>query len=174
MSRIYSTHLNYITLQKTDLKSTEAYRKAGSESKLIGLSHLPLVENIGFAEKRLQHDGQEIATVYPIMYFSKVPRRYANAPFVHESNFWCNKNHMAYYKARPGLSMECLNSSEYYFEDGLRKVRPYYQVREANVGELPHPMTISEYHSLVAPYKEPLEDFCEGHGDWFWLNLEVA
>ena len=98
MSRIYSTHLNYITLQKTDLKSTEAYRKAGSESKLIGLSHLPLVENIGFAEKRLQHDGQEITTVYPVMYFSKVPRRYSNAPFVHESNFWCNKNHMAYYK----------------------------------------------------------------------------
>ena len=174
MSRIYSTHLDYINLQKPDLKSTEAYRKVGSESKLIGLSHLPLVENIGFAEKRLQHDGQEIATVYPIMYFSKVPRRFANAPFVHESKYWCNKNHMAYYKARPSLSMECLNSSEYYFEDGLRKVRPYYQVREANVGELPHPMTLSEWHSFVAPFREPIKDFCESHGNWFWLNLKVT
>ena len=34
-----------------------------------------------------------------------------------------------FYNARPAISMECLHSSEYYFEDGLRKVRPYYKAQ---------------------------------------------
>ena len=56
-------------------------------------------------------------------------RQYANKKSFKSWNYGNgNEIEKAFYKARPSLSMECLKSSEYYFEDGLRKVRPYYQV----------------------------------------------
>ena len=56
----------------------EIYKKAGSNCKLVGSSHLPYVKNVGFAEKRLQHDGKAIVTIYPAMNFQRRPKLMLN------------------------------------------------------------------------------------------------
>ena len=40
---------------------------------------------------------------------------------------------------------ECTHISEYYFEDGLRKVKPYYHVLELSVPLLKEPITLRDY-----------------------------
>ena len=54
------------------------YYEAGSKVNLIGCSDLPTVENVGFAEKRLQHDGKAIVTIYPAMNFQRRPKLMLN------------------------------------------------------------------------------------------------
>ena len=54
------------------------YYEAGSKVNLIGCSDLPSVENVGFAEKRLQHDGKAIVTIYPAMNFQRRPKLMLN------------------------------------------------------------------------------------------------
>ena len=40
-------------------------------------------------------------------------------------------------------------------------------MRENVIPTMPHPMTLSEYHELVAPWKKPLKET-----DQFWVNFE--
>ena len=103
-------------------------RQAGSKCQLIGSSYLPYVKNVGIASKRLQENGKEIVTVLPSMYYSRMPKPYYNIKFKNMKNNW-TLFECEFFKARPAISMECLHSSEYYFEDGLRKVRPYYKAQ---------------------------------------------
>ena len=115
------------------------FKEEGTRFEYIGNSFLPYVKNVGIAEKRLQHDGRCIVTVYPTMTVHKSPLQFKNyQPANSEENpflalKYADRYQFAYYKNRPKITEECVHSSEYYFEDGLRKVRPYYMVRECHV-----------------------------------------
>jgi RluA family pseudouridine synthase len=122
-------------------------------------SFLPVVKNVGIAEKRLQHDGKSIVTVYPGTIFHRKPLRMHNFdcssdenesnPFT-EINLYGNLHH-AFLRGRSSITHDCIHASNYYFEDGLRKVRPYYMVMETIIRNLDKPVTLQEYLYKVIP-----------------------
>ena len=130
-------------------------KEEGAKFEYIGNSFLPYVKNVGIAEKRLQHDGKSIVTVYPTMTVHRSPLKFPNyKPEIPEENpfnklKYADRFQFAFFKSRPKITEECIHSSEYYFEDGLRKVRPYYMVRECSVRGLEKPMTALEFENKV-------------------------
>ena len=87
-------------------------------------------------------DGKEITTVYPAVKFRKTPLPMANVSFCEDTSLSreiderqnifkitmeCHQKRNRFYHTflnnMPVITKECINSSEYYFEDGLRKVR---------------------------------------------------
>ena len=143
------------------LKSREKlsnFVQEGLKCELQGCQFLPYVKNVGIAEERLQHDGKSIVTVYPAMTFNRKPLLFKNYQPNSDDNFhpYARYKHAdrfthAFLKSRPKITEECTKSSEYYFEDGLRKVRPYYMVREYRITGLRKPMTALEYNCKIIP-----------------------
>lgn len=123
----------------------------GSKFAYLGNANLPYVNNVGLAEERLQHDGKYITTIYPCQVFNRIPLRLSNVKFdPPEKSPFRSLNRMSMYKAaflrgRPAITAECVASSQYYFEDGLRKVKPYYMVMEVFIRVLKKPCTLQMF-----------------------------
>ena len=114
------------------------YILAGSRTKRSGCSNYPYIENVGLAKKIIQHDGKATVMIVPDML-----QRVSRAKFA-IGNRSKTKIESAFSKGLPMLTEECLKSSDYYFEDGLRKVKPYFVVRGSRA-KCEKPMPLLEY-----------------------------
>ena len=92
------------------------------------------LKNVGICEKRLQFDAKTLLNVYPAMPFRKVPRVFVNLEGDEKKHFKKLHAEMKKFKERNfNITDECVKCSEYYFEDGLRKVWPYFCLRQTIV-----------------------------------------
>ena len=73
-----------------------------------------------------------------------------------------------YYTNRPGISQECIKKAEYYFEDGLRKVRPYYNVQDFTCRMPKKGMTFQCHIEQSTSGVEKRRQFClDFISDWY-------
>ena len=110
---------------------------------ILGNGINPSIPQVGLCEKRTLSSGKELTIVYPAVRYRKIPFRMMNVSCAGNNNFsenehggnkhvfkvaWerhqkRNKFYHMFLDHMPIVTKECINSSEYYFEEGLRKVR---------------------------------------------------
>ena len=157
-------------LSEDMIRLQKIYKEAGASCKLVGCSHLPKIKNVGFAEKRLQHDGKSILTIYPNMNYSSMPRQFLHFKPDPDTEVNPSENLLrgtpllhSFYKSRSSIDQESIRLCRYYFEDGLRKVEPYYMCRSTRVKGLPEPMTFEAFmkRSIIDIHYQRLEHYLQ-------------
>ena len=115
------------------------------------------IPNVGVGEKVIQQNGKAIVIIHPNMAARRKPLQlqFSSNPKIKSklSHLLQRIPHegMEMVKRRPSYSRECLEASEYYFEDGLRKVYPYFRVLETIVNKERAGVSIDEFIYLLAP-----------------------
>ena len=153
-SRLIFRHISTKADKAEQLALCVKAKELGAKAKLIGCANLPFIENVGIAEKRLQFDNRSIVTLYPSTHFSRSPKIMRNWKPADEDDtdnhpfkkyHLIKKHHSQYLKARPSVTLEDLKNIEYYYEDGLRKVKPYFTVMEAVIKQTNYPLAMFDY-----------------------------
>ena len=110
---------------------------------ILGNGIYPTISQVGLCEKQTLSSGKELTIVYPSVRYRKIPFPMKNVSCTGNDSFSGNEHgedrnvfkvamdrhqkrnkfyHM-FLDHMPTVTKECINSSEYYFEEGLRKVR---------------------------------------------------
>lgn len=111
-----------------NLSKTEQ-RKLGEKVPLIGNSNLHYASRVGIVDRVKQDDGSVISLVYPKMIYRKKRLNLFNIRFPEgEQSPWNVKDITTglpseFSKGLRTISEECTFGAEYYFENGMRKVR---------------------------------------------------
>ncbi len=91
---------------------------------VTGNSNLPYAKGVGLVERRRQHDGNIITTLYPKTIRRKTRlkldrKRMLPDMDISERDLPISRDIV---KGMKSVSEECVAGGEYYFEDGLRMV----------------------------------------------------
>ncbi len=120
-------------------KTEEGRRRlklAASEVDLRGNADLPFVHGLGHAERRRQHDGRVVTTIYPKMLYRKAKRPLPRVDWKVEEeeeedgpNPFCPRRvgRMSlpsdFTAGLRSFTAECAAGTDYYFRNGMRMVR---------------------------------------------------
>ena len=132
--------------QGSDLRSAVLVPYSSSKRHyilILGNGIYPTISQVGLCEKQTLSSGKELTIVYPAVRYRKIPFPMKNVSCTGNNGFSGNEHgedrnvfkvamdrhqkrnkfyHM-FLDHMPTVTKECINSSEYYFEEGLRKVR---------------------------------------------------
>ena len=113
-------------------KLSQLYRNAGSKIVFDLTGHLPYLKGVGPYETLDHADGASTLLILPKMQTNiKLKTRFPNLKWS-PSDFKRNAlgqmtwKESSFVSEMPPVSKECLNGPSYYFENGMRKVEPYF------------------------------------------------
>jgi len=126
-------------------KLIEYYQFAGSKIEFNLTGHMSYKKGVGPQETLVHSDGRVSKVVIPKMHYnSKCKTRFPNLKWTVQDYKkralgilpWKERS---FTSQMPSVSKECLNGPNYYFEDGLRKVEPYFDVLKTYITEKHYP-----------------------------------
>jgi len=130
------------------------YQNAGAKVVFDLTGHLPHLKGVGHCETLTHPDGRSTRVILPKMNISRSRTRFTNIkwpPELHRKNGLGLKTieERGFRDGMPSVSRDCLNGPEYYFEDGLRKVEPYFDCAKSTITEREYPgpgITIMDFY----------------------------
>lgn len=114
------------------------YQNAGAKVVFDLTGHLPHIKGLGHFDTLNTHDGRSTYVILPKMTTNRSRTRFPNVNWpveLQRSNGLGLKTReeSAFRSGMPSVSKDCLNGPEYYFEDGLRKVQPYFDCIKSTI-----------------------------------------
>jgi len=137
------------------------YQNAGAKVVFDLTGHLPYIKGVGHYETLTHSDGKKTFMILPKMGFNRTRTRFPNKQW--PSKELRKKNGLGFKtleetgfsSGMSSISRECLNGPDYYFEDGLRKVEPYFCCIKALITDKIYPgpgITVMDYFHRRFPF----------------------
>jgi len=121
------------------------YQNAGSKVVFNLTGHLPYIKGVGHYETLNHSDDKRTFVILPKMHYNNRSKtRFVNIqwpPDKYKKNALGLQSveERGFSSSLPPVSKDCLNGPEYYFEDGVRKVEPYFDCIKSYISEKQHP-----------------------------------
>lgn len=126
------------------------YQNAGSKVSFDLTGHLPYIKGLGPYETLTHADGRKTFVILPKMQFNNRSRtRFTNIEMPAGTPRDIKRKVLgkmsleesAFASIMPPVTKECLNGPKYYFENGMRKVEPYFDSARSYISERQYPGT---------------------------------